>query len=145
MLHTPLNIKHLRGLKKMNQSELAAELGFRQNTISNYENGKSNPNHGDLVKLSDYFGVGVEVLMRKNLQKEFLTWDEFEIWKKNEQAREDQLGRVSLAPVMLDALMSHYVKRMSQLLNQPADEIRLELEEEFAKSRAAMQGKNIVD
>ncbi len=51
------NIKHLREVRKLKQSEMLAECGFKQPTWSGYEQGLTFPNVQDLIKISEYFRV----------------------------------------------------------------------------------------
>ncbi|NDV43116.1 XRE family transcriptional regulator [Flagellimonas sediminis] len=63
------NISHLRHLKKLSQEELAEELGVTRSNLSSKEEGRSRPNLELLLKISDYFRVPVDILLRKDLTK----------------------------------------------------------------------------
>ncbi len=56
-------IRELRIDKGLSQVELAAELGFRKQKISDWENGKLEANFDMLVKIADYFGVSIDYLL----------------------------------------------------------------------------------
>lgn len=56
-------LKELRIERGIQQKELAATLGIGANTLSQYENGKREPDNKTLVKLADYFGVSVDYLL----------------------------------------------------------------------------------
>jgi transcriptional regulator with XRE-family HTH domain len=56
-------LKELRQQKKVNQSEIAEVLHVKQNTISNWENGKTEISNGDAITLAEYFGVSVDYLL----------------------------------------------------------------------------------
>lgn len=56
-------IKVLRLAKGLKQSDLADELGVRQNTLSTWENGKYEPDNAMLRKIADYFGVTVDYVI----------------------------------------------------------------------------------
>lgn len=50
-----MNLKTIRKLNGKTQIEVARDLGIMQNTYSNYEIGKTQPDFEVLVKLADYF------------------------------------------------------------------------------------------
>lgn len=62
-----LNIKRLREKKNLSQKSLAELLGVKTNTISNYENGVSEPSLDICVKLSAVFGVDYNTLLSENI------------------------------------------------------------------------------
>ena len=57
--HRPNRIKKLRQLKKVSQGNLAKVTGLTNQAISQYENGKRNPNEKVWQQLADYFDVSV--------------------------------------------------------------------------------------
>lgn len=57
--HRPNRIKKLRQLKKVSQGNLAKVTGLTNQAISQYENGKRNPNEKIWQQLADYFDVSV--------------------------------------------------------------------------------------
>lgn len=63
------NISHLRHLKGLSQEELADELGVTRSNLGSKEEGRSMPTLDLLVKISDYFKVPVDILIRKDLTK----------------------------------------------------------------------------
>ena len=63
------NIRHLRRLKKLSQEGLAEELNITRSRIGSYEESRSAPTIELLLKLSDYFKVPVDILLRKDLTK----------------------------------------------------------------------------
>jgi len=63
------NISHLRTLKGLSQEELAEELGVSRSIIGSKEEGRSMPTLDLMVKISDFFKVPVDILIRKDLTK----------------------------------------------------------------------------
>ncbi len=62
------NIKFLRNRKRLNQEELARELHISRSKLNAHENGQTvNPPVEDLFRFSDYFRVGIDILLRKDL------------------------------------------------------------------------------
>ncbi len=63
------NIKHLRSLKGLSQEGLADELDVTRSRIGSYEENRSAPTIEMLIKLSDYFKIPVDILIKKDLTK----------------------------------------------------------------------------
>lgn len=61
------NLKYLRQKKKISQQQLADDLCIPRTTLGDYERGKTEPNVEMLIKLSEYFDVKIDDLLRKNL------------------------------------------------------------------------------
>jgi len=57
------NLKNLRTLNKMKQSELAEKLGVNQRTISAWEKGICEPDLKALLKLKEIFKESVDDLL----------------------------------------------------------------------------------
>lgn len=57
-------IKELRLERGMTLKELGEALGVRDNTLSQYETGKRNPQYGFLEEVAEYFDVSVEYLTK---------------------------------------------------------------------------------
>lgn len=56
-------IKHLRTGLEMKQSDLARQLNVGQNTISNWETGKTEPDTSSLQKMATIFGVSIDYIL----------------------------------------------------------------------------------
>jgi transcriptional regulator with XRE-family HTH domain len=63
------NLRFLRKQRGVNQKEVALLFQKQANTIGNWENGKSEPSIGELIKLAEYFNVGMQQLLHADLQK----------------------------------------------------------------------------
>jgi len=63
------NLKFLRKNKKVSQEELATNLGLTRSSYSGYENGVAEPNLQNLLKFSEYYGLPIDVLIKKDLTK----------------------------------------------------------------------------
>ena len=57
-------LKEIRKKKGFNQLKVAMDLNMTREALSYYENGKRNPDLEMLIKLSDYFGVSIDSLIR---------------------------------------------------------------------------------
>lgn len=51
------NIKSFIKKNKITQKQLAKEIGISPSTMSDYMNLRSNPSHGVIQKIADYFGI----------------------------------------------------------------------------------------
>jgi transcriptional regulator with XRE-family HTH domain len=69
MQQLPANLKFL--IKTLGQSQASIEsvVERRQQTISNWLNGKGEPDASDLVKLSHFFGISIDDLCLTNLSE----------------------------------------------------------------------------
>lgn len=57
-----VRLKELRLKKGLTQTELGEKVGVKQNTFTNWENGKREPSFENLVKLADLFDVSLDWL-----------------------------------------------------------------------------------
>jgi transcriptional regulator with XRE-family HTH domain len=63
------NIRHLRKQFPVTQSKLASLIGKGQTTIGNWENGISEPSIEELLILSNYFDISLDLLIKVDLAK----------------------------------------------------------------------------
>ena len=70
MATTAERIKHLRKKKGISQSELAALIGVKNNTVSTWERGTRKPDFEALDLLSDYFEVSFEYILGNSDKEE---------------------------------------------------------------------------
>ena len=59
------NIYFLRKRKKLTQEEFAKKMKISNKTVSKWETGYSIPKFDDLLKISKYFNVPINVLINK--------------------------------------------------------------------------------
>ena len=59
------NLRRLRTSRGLNQTQLAEHVGVVQSHIANIECGGKSPSLDMLTRLSDFFGVGYDELMRE--------------------------------------------------------------------------------
>lgn len=64
------NIKYLRKKNGRSQQELADTMSIGRTSLGDYERGRTEPDISSLIKLSDYFSISIDDLIRKDLQKE---------------------------------------------------------------------------
>jgi len=63
------NIKFLRGLKKLSQEDLAEDLKITRAQVSTYERESSAPSISILLKLSKYFEIPIDILIKNDISK----------------------------------------------------------------------------
>ena len=63
MLEYTDRLKKLREFEKINQTELAKELGISQNTYSQYETGARQPSLEMLIKLAEFYFVSTDYIL----------------------------------------------------------------------------------
>ncbi len=63
------NIKLLRKRKGRTQDEIAGVLHLKRSTLSGYENGVAQPGVDNLIRISDYFNISIDTLIRVDLSK----------------------------------------------------------------------------
>ncbi len=57
-------LKKIRKERNLNQLKVALDLNISREALSHYENGKRSPDVDMLLRLSDYFGVSIDYLIR---------------------------------------------------------------------------------
>jgi len=63
------NIAHLRKLRKFTQEQFADEIGIKKSRLGAYEESRSSPPIEMLIKMSDYFSLPVDILVRRDLTR----------------------------------------------------------------------------
>jgi len=62
-------LKECRKNMSKTQREVAIDLGITESGYQNYELGNREPNHETTVKIADYFGMSVDYLLGRDVQK----------------------------------------------------------------------------
>jgi len=61
------NIRKIRMSKKMTQTEFADLFDLKRTAVGSYEEGRAEPKIETLIKISDYFKLSLDQLLRKEL------------------------------------------------------------------------------
>lgn len=77
MNYASKNLKHLIAVLGVSQASLEPVVGKKQQTISNWLNGKYDMDAEDLVRLSDHFGLTLEDMCLIDLSKGNLITDAY--------------------------------------------------------------------
>ena len=64
-----IRIDELRRIYRYSQADIAKFLGTTNQTISNWENGKTEPDIASLIKLADLFKVSVDYLVGHKIKE----------------------------------------------------------------------------
>lgn len=83
------NLKLLRKRKKLSQEAIASDLGLTRSTLSGYENGTAEPSFEVLLRMSSYYGIPTDTLLKVNLQH----FKEEELADLSEGIKQDVNGR----------------------------------------------------
>lgn len=62
------NLSYLRTTKQLTQTALGKEIGLSKQIICLYESGSREPSVETLLKVSDYFGISIDDLLKVDLQ-----------------------------------------------------------------------------
>lgn len=57
-------LKFIRKQRNLNQQKVAIDLNISREALSHYENGKREPSLDMLVKMSEYFNVSIDFLIK---------------------------------------------------------------------------------
>lgn len=63
------NLKHLRAKKGCSQQAIADIISITRSAYQKYEEAKSEPPHRTLIKLSNYYSVTIDILLKIDLRK----------------------------------------------------------------------------
>lgn len=61
------NLKKIRSVRNMSQQEFADLFDLKRATLGAYEEGRSNPKIDTVVKIANYFSIGLDELLTKEL------------------------------------------------------------------------------
>ncbi|MBO0477150.1 helix-turn-helix transcriptional regulator [Vagococcus sp. DIV0080] len=61
-------IKSLRQTNNLTQQDLAEKINVSAQSISNWERGKDYPDIGNIIHLSDFFKVSLDVLIKEDIE-----------------------------------------------------------------------------
>ncbi len=67
MSHFGKNIKKIRIVKKMSQTEFADLFNLKRTALGSYEEGRAEAKIDTVIKIADYFNLSLDQLLRKEL------------------------------------------------------------------------------
>jgi transcriptional regulator with XRE-family HTH domain len=75
------NIKKIRGVKGLNQSDFADLFKLKRASIGAYEEGRAEPKLSTILEIANYFGISIDDLLKKDLSVNDLY--HFDIFRKD--------------------------------------------------------------
>lgn len=79
------NIKYLREKKGKRQADLAGILELMPNTLGDYERNKTEPSFYTLIKISEFFELSIDSLLKTDIEKVQVI-DNYEASKKTDKS-----------------------------------------------------------
>jgi len=76
-------LKYLRTNKGFSQQNMADFLGISRQGYGKYEDGKSEPDHNTLIKLSNYFNVTTDYLLGKSDNPDLTEEEAFDAFRND--------------------------------------------------------------
>ena len=64
------NLKFLRKEKGLSQEEVSRDLSIKRTTLSGYENDSAEPNAENLIRIANYYGISVDILLKQDLNSD---------------------------------------------------------------------------
>jgi len=95
-------IKRLRLAAGISQACLAKSIGVRQSTVAMWEVGKNKPTYETLIRIADFFGVGVDTLRGEGEQSVRVPILGRVAAGKPRTAAEDIVGHEEISPEMAE-------------------------------------------
>ncbi|MCH2215459.1 MAG: helix-turn-helix domain-containing protein [Flavobacteriales bacterium] len=93
MTYIGKNIRKIRGVKGLNQTDFADLFGLKRASVGAYEEGRAEPKIATLVEIANYFGMSLDDLVLKELSVNSLY--KFDIFKDDlENAQSNNLNPV---------------------------------------------------
>lgn len=75
------NIKKIRGVKSLNQSDFADLFNLKRASIGAYEEGRAEPKIATVIEIANYFGISIDQLLKKELSVNDLS--RFDIFRED--------------------------------------------------------------
>jgi transcriptional regulator with XRE-family HTH domain len=89
-------LKKLRIDRGLTQSQLSDSLGLNgKQTISDYENGKSQPNIETLIKIADFFNISCDYLLGRDYNSSIIQKENLEL-KTQYKRLEKKLNQIMM-------------------------------------------------
>lgn len=99
MSYVGKNIKKIRSVKNLNQSQFADLFELKRASIGAYEEGRAEPKIATLIEIAKHFGISTDDLLNKELSVNDLY--HFDIFKKDYVKNEGNQLRPSKLPISL--------------------------------------------
>lgn len=94
-------IKDARTAAQLTQEQVAEALGISRQTVSNWENDRTYPDIGSVVKLSDLYGVSLDYLLKDRKEEPMSDYTTFLEESTNVVRSKNRLAKIILTAVYL--------------------------------------------
>lgn len=132
-------IAELRKEKGLTLKQLGDILEIRDNTLSQYETGKRNPQLGLLQEIADFFDVSLEYLTKETNKRDYPANDEKDVIKiikmlHSDEISIDNLSKITMLEVALwcitnfdyiNEVYSEYSNTVTSLIHVVETEVRI--------------------
>lgn len=115
----PERLKEMRLKRGMTQKELGEKVGVKQNTFTNWENGKREPNFDNLIKLAEFLNVSVDKLLGVKIEDNQTAIGMFELL---EEYLDDQCDNISFLESDYRAGYEQALEDVSEFVSDLASE-----------------------
>ena len=82
------NIKKIRNIKKLNQSQFAELFSLSRTSVGSYEEGRAEPKIETIITIANYFGISIDMLLSRELTVNDLY--QFDMFKIELEGRKKQ-------------------------------------------------------
>ncbi len=105
------NIKKLRLFKSMNQTEFAELFDLKRSSIGAYEEGRAEPKLEALIKISNYFDLGIDDIVKGELTVNKIAGFELPAVDSNDISNlHDKIDSIYRRIDLIDKKLSHFTK-----------------------------------
>lgn len=118
-----LNLKYLRGVKKLNQKELSEELSVKRTSVANWEYGTSYPNMDILFRIGEYFDITLDELLLTNMEVDTYTKKDRSEKHINDQIKIDELEIVNSKFEEIISLQVKTIEKQATAMKRNAESI----------------------
>ncbi len=117
MSYVGKNIKKIRSVKNLNQSQFADLFELKRASIGAYEEGRAEPKIATLIEIAKHFGISTDDLLNKELSVNDLY--HFDIFKKDYVKNAGNQLRPSKLPLSLNPVYYVSAERRSDYFDGP--------------------------
>ena len=104
------NIKKIRGVKSLSQTDFADLFNLKRASIGAYEEGRAEPKIATVIEIANHFGISIDHLLNKELSVNDLS--RFDIFK--EELAKEVVHNLRPSKVLIDIIPIPYVSVLTQ-------------------------------
>ena len=105
------NIRKIRHLKGLNQSQFADIFGLTRASIGAYEEGRAEPKISTIIEIANHFSISVDLLLKKELKvNELSRFDIFSDELGSDKAKDYSRQGPTTIPIVVPKAFPDYIK-----------------------------------